>query len=93
MMLCGLHLIQNYLLSVTLTSLIFALARDNESHMLLLSWWQNQNFLLTTLEAKVFSHQNVFGLQKGIFAFIPDKIVLKEYKNQKMQNYVILFVY
>ena len=53
----------------------------------------NQNFLLTTLEAKVFSHQNVFGLQKGIFAFIPDKIVLKEYKNQKMQNYVILFVY
>ena len=37
MMLCGLHLIQNYLLSVMLTSLIFALACDNESHMLLLS--------------------------------------------------------
>ena len=52
----------------------------------------NQKFFLITLEAKVLSHQNVFGLQKGIFAFIPDKIVLKEFKDQKMQNYVILFV-
>ena len=52
----------------------------------------NQNFHLITLEAKVFSHQSVFGLQKGIFVFIPDKIVLNEHKNQKMQNYVILFV-
>ena len=52
----------------------------------------NQNFHLITLEAEVFSHQSVFGLQKGIFVFIPDKIVLNEHKNQKMQNYVILFV-
>ena len=49
----------------------------------------NQNFhLIITLEAEVFFHQSIFRLQKGIFVFIPAKILLSEYKNQKMQNYV-----
>lgn len=72
---------------VTLTSLTLALACGN--------WWQgrclrrdkSKSGLILTSKAKIF-HENVFRFKRGIFAFIPTRILLNGYKNQKMRTYV-----